>query len=260
MEYRKIMGNIHGNGNAGRRRSLRPRLDRPGRRQQRQSDRELPARRGRQRERDVPRRRLAVSAPERVDFLTPATRGRSTTSSRSTTACAGTTTRRRQRRTTVSRSSIRSGANPGAGGRPGRLAFAGDGYGAAQLRRPLSREGMVRRVRAAARGGLQAQRQDGAPQRLGHLLHAGVLPRLGRRHLAGRLLDHAHVQHHARRHPAGVLAGAGASRRTSSGRRLSVGLQERPGIRCIARSTPTSVRTRISGTSRSTASWDAISR
>ena len=47
------------------------------------------------------------------------------------------------------RSSIPIGANPGAGGRPGRLAFAGDGYGAASYGAPLSGKELVRRVRAA---------------------------------------------------------------------------------------------------------------
>ena len=59
-----------------------------------------------------------------------------------------------------------------------------------KLWRPLSGRGLVRRLRAAARRRLLAQRQDGDPHRLGHLLHAGALSGLGRRHLAGRLLEH----------------------------------------------------------------------
>ena len=47
------------------------------------------------------------------------------------------------------------GANPGAGGRPGRLAFAGDEIRSGELRRALSREGFLRRVRAAIRRRLQ---------------------------------------------------------------------------------------------------------
>ena len=85
------------------------------------------------------------------------------------------------------------GANPGAGGRPGRLAFAGDGYGAASYGARYPEEdfygGLAPRLGAV----YSAQRQDRPPQRVGHLLHAGVLPGLGRRHLAGRLLDHALV-------------------------------------------------------------------
>ena len=51
MEYRKIMGNIHGNGNQAGSFTLRARRHGPGRRQQRQPDRELPAGRGGQRQR-----------------------------------------------------------------------------------------------------------------------------------------------------------------------------------------------------------------
>ena len=75
-----------------------------------------------------------------------------------------------------------SGANPGAGGRPGRLAFAGDGMARRATARAIPRAELLRRVCAPARRRLQVQRQDRAAQRLGHLLHAGVLPRLGRRH------------------------------------------------------------------------------
>ena len=82
------------------------------------------------------------------------------------------------------------GANPGAGGRPGPPRLRGRQLRRGQLRRPLSGRGLVRRLRAAPRRRLLAQRQDGHPQRLGHLLHPGVLSGLGRRHLAGRLLEH----------------------------------------------------------------------
>ena len=122
------------------------------------------------------------------------------------------------------------GANPGAGGRPGRLAFAGDGYRRRQLRRALSRGGFLRRVRAALRRRLPVQRQDRPPQRVGHLLHAGVLSGLGRRHLAGRVLDHALVQHQPRRHPAGVLPGAGAAPELRAAAAHPVRLPERPGF------------------------------
>ena len=113
MEYRKIMGNIHNNGNQAGTLQLRPRR-RPGSLgvNVRQPDRQLPARRGRQRQRDVPRRRRRPTRGRTRGSSTPATPGASTTSSRSTTACAGTTTRRRPRSTTCSRSSIRTAPTP----------------------------------------------------------------------------------------------------------------------------------------------------
>ena len=51
----------------------------------------------------------------------------------STLACAGIISRRPARSSTACPSSIPNGANPGAGGRPGRLAFAGDQWGAASF-------------------------------------------------------------------------------------------------------------------------------
>ena len=46
------------------------------------------------------------------------------------------------------------GPNPGAGGRPGRLAFAGDGYGEASYGARYPEEDSVRRLCSANRGGL----------------------------------------------------------------------------------------------------------
>ena len=149
------------------------------------------------------------------------------------------------------------GPNPGAGGRPGRLAFAGDEWGAASYGSPLSRRGFLRRVRAAVRRRLQVYRQDRPPQRLGDLLHAGVLSRLGRWHLAGRVLDHAVVQHQPRRHPAGVLPRAGPAPELRAAPAHPVRLQERPRHLVPTRSTPTSARTRTNGTSPWTASLGA---
>ena len=118
MEYRKIMGNIHNGDEPGRHLQLPARRHRPARRQQRQPDRLVPARRRRQRQLDLPRRGLVLSAADTRGSCTPATPGGSTTASPSTTACAGTTTRRRPRSTTASRSSIRSAPTPApAGGR-----------------------------------------------------------------------------------------------------------------------------------------------
>ena len=113
------------------------------------------------------------------------------------------------------------GANPGAGGPARATRVCRRQLWRGQLRRALSREGFLRRLCSAVRRRLPAQRQDGPPQRVGHLLHAGVLSGLGRRHLAGRVLDTPVVQHQPRRHPAGVLPRAGPARRTSSGRRSS---------------------------------------
>ena len=119
MEYRKIRGNIHANGNQAGHLHLRARRHGPGRRQQRQPDRQLPAGRGRQRQRDVPRRGLRVSAAERVDPPRRRHLERERASSRSTTACAGTTTRRRRRSTTASPSSIRQAPTPAPAAGPG---------------------------------------------------------------------------------------------------------------------------------------------
>ena len=92
------------------------------------------------------------------------------------------------RSTTASRSSIRSAPTPGPAGDP-----AGWRSRATRTARPATAHGIRKRTGTAGspRAGrrLQPQRQDRAPHRLGHLLHAGVLPRLGRRHLAGRLLE-----------------------------------------------------------------------
>ncbi len=123
-----------------------------------------------------------------------------------------------------------------------------------QLRRTVSRRGVVRRIRPAPRRRLLAQREDGDPQRVGHLLHAGVLSRLGRRYFAGRVLEHAQLLEHARRHPAGVLPRSGLSAELQPSAR-----HQRPTIATgrassTGRSMPTSARTRISGTSRSIAS------
>ncbi len=222
MEYRKIMGNIHGNGNQagsfnfGRGATglvgvnsgspiasfLLGAVDNANA--------------------DVPRGGLGLSASERVDPATPVTRGASTDQ---LTLDYG------LRWDYYSPSSEKYdrfsffdpvGANPGAGGRPGRLAFAGDELRRGQLWRPLSGRGFLRRVRAAVRRRLQVQRQDGPPQRLGHLLHAGVLSGLGRRHLAGRVLDHARRS---------TPVSAASSRRSSSSRACPQNFEQPPVIR-----------------------------
>ena len=97
------------------------------------------------------------------------------------------------------------GANPGAGGRLGRLAFAGDFVRSRQLRRAVSGRGLVRRIRAASRRCIRAQRQDRGPRRVGHLLHSGVLSRLERRDVTGRVLEHSDFLLVAGRDRAGVL-------------------------------------------------------
>ena len=78
------------------------------------------------------------------------------------------------------------GPNPGAGGRPGRLAFAGDKWG-----REASARGIRRRpgfaVRAAPRAGVQSDAAVGRPHRLRDHFHPGLLPRVERRHRARRL-------------------------------------------------------------------------
>ncbi len=188
---------------------LLARSDRPRRRQQRQPDRQLPARRRRQRQLDVPRRGFHRIRGRTRGSSTPATRGASAASSRSTTACDGTTTRPRRRSTTNSRSSIPWARTPGAGGRPGRLAFAGDCYGSASYGARYPEEDWYGGFAPGWAPSIQPQRQDGRPKRLGHLLHPGVLSRMGRRHLAGRLLEHADVLEHPRRHSAGVLPRSG---------------------------------------------------
>ena len=101
--------------------------------------------------------------------------------------------------------------------------------GTGQLRQALSRGRFLRRVRATIRRRLQVYRQDRPPQRLGDLLHAGVLSRLGRWHFAGRVLDHAVVQHQSRRHSAGVLPRAGPAPELRAAPGHPVRLQERPG-------------------------------
>ena len=68
MEWRKIMGNTHSNGNQAGRFHVRSRIHRDCWRQQRQSYRQLPARRGGQRELDVPRRDHDLPSTERVDL------------------------------------------------------------------------------------------------------------------------------------------------------------------------------------------------
>ena len=120
------------------------------------------------------------------------------------------------------------GANPGAGGRPGRLAFAGDEYGAASYGAEYPEEewrgGFAPRLGAV----YNVQRQDRVPHRLRDFLHAGVLPGLGRRHLARRLLERAHVLEQPRRHPAGVPAGAGLPAELHAAARHPLGLPQRP--------------------------------
>ena len=73
-----------------------------------------------------------------------------------------------------------TGANPGAGGRPGRLAFAGDGLRDGQLSAPA-----IRRTISTAglrRGSARVYRFNDKTvfrSRVGHLLHAGLLSRAG---------------------------------------------------------------------------------
>ncbi len=154
-----------------------------------------------------------------------------------------------------------TGANPGAAGRPGRLAFAGDAYGAASYGKRLPGGELVRRSRSAPRRRLRAERQDGHPRRVGHLLHPGVLPGLGWRDEPGRVLERPVRERGARAASSPRCTWTRASRSTSSRCRPTSGRTTRTArASTTATSTATSGRTRTSGTSRSIASSATSSR
>ncbi len=92
-----------------------------------------------------------------------------------------------------------AGANPGAGGRPGRLAFAGSKWGDASYGAEHPEKTYYHAFSPAPRHCLLAHAENGHTHRLRHLLQPGVLSRLERRHRAGRFQHHTHsVEQHGR--------------------------------------------------------------
>ena len=256
MEYRKIMGNIHTNGNQAGTFNFARGATGLDRRQQRQPDRELPARRRRQRQLGLPRRRLVVPAADRVD---PARRRHVAGERplhRSTTACAGTTTRRRREKYDRFSFFDPVGANPGAGGRPGPPRLRG--------RRATARPATAPRYPEedwyggfAPRLGAVYSLNDKTVFRTGWGIFytQAFYPGWGGGISQDGFSNTPALLEHARRHPAGVLPGSGLPAELHSSRPTSAPTTATARASCIGRSTPTSGRTRTSGTSRSTASW-----
>ena len=179
----------------------------------------------------------------------------------STTACGGTTTRRSSEKYDRLSFFDPTGANPGAGGRPGRLAFAGDAYGAASYgdRYPekdwyggfAPRLGAVYSLndKTVLRGGW------------GIFYTQAFYPGWGGGMSQDGFSNDPSVNTSPRRDPAGDVPGSGLPGwQFRAAARHPLGLQERPGLCCTVRSTPTSGRTRTSGTSRSIASLAASCR
>ena len=170
-EYRNIGGNIHANGNQAGSFNFGRGGDRAPRREQRQPDRELPARRGRQRATWTSARR-PNAYPRQTAWIFHAgdtwnVNSKLTAELRPALGLLLALERevrpplvlRPERRQPVGRRTV-SGA----------LAFAGSSCGRGQLRRALPGEELVRRLRPAPRRELRAQRQDRHPRGLGHLL------------------------------------------------------------------------------------------
>ena len=245
---------------SGRQLHLRARLHGPGRRQQRQPHRQLPAGRRRQRQCDVPRRGLRLSPSERVDLL----RRRHVAGERQAHA------RLRAALGLLlavigevrSLLLLRSGRGQSRRRRPPRAArlcrrrLWGGQLSAPAIPRRISTAGLPRgsapstgstRRRSSAAGGASSTCRRSIPGWGGGISQDGFSTTPSFNTSLGGI------------QPAFFLE-QGLPQNFERPPLIQVRLQERPGICCTGRSTPTSARTRTSGTSPWTASSDAISR
>ena len=147
------------------------------------------------------------------------------------------------------------GANPGAGGRPGRLAFAGDSYGAASYGARYPEEdwygGFAPRLGAVYSLNEKTVIRTG----WGIFYTQAHYPGWGGGISQDGFSNTACLLEHAGRHPAGVLPGSGAAAELPAAARHPLRLQERPGHPVSSARRQRAVRTRTSGTSRSIVSW-----